>query len=147
MWLFLTVCGFVQVACQGFLVKKACVCVLVGGAEFLLSPFEDLGCFTGFLMSSAGIQKLFCGIYSAFKCSFDEFVGEKVFSPSYSSAILAPPPNAIILNEMTYHFNTSDEISRSVVSDSLQPHELQHAMPPCRTPTPRVHPDSRPSSQ
>ena len=27
----------------------------------------------------------------AFKCSFDEFVGEKVFSPSYSSAILAPP--------------------------------------------------------
>ena len=42
-------------------------------------------------MSSAGIQKLFCGIYSTFKCSFDEFVGEKVFSPSYSSAILAPP--------------------------------------------------------
>ena len=41
-------------------------------------------------MSSAGIQKLFCGIYSTFKCSFDEFVGEKVFSPSYSSAILAP---------------------------------------------------------
>ena len=42
-------------------------------------------------MSSAGIRKLFCGIYSMFKCSFDEFVGEKVFSPSYSSAILAPP--------------------------------------------------------
>ena len=42
-------------------------------------------------MSSAGIQKLFCGIYSAFKCSFDEFVGEKVVSPSYSSTILAPP--------------------------------------------------------
>ena len=42
-------------------------------------------------MSSAVIQKLFCGIYSAFKCPFDEFVGEKVFSPSYSSAILAPP--------------------------------------------------------
>ena len=55
------------------------------------SPFEDLGCFSGCLMSSAVIQKLFCGIYSAFKCSFDEYVGEKVFSPSYSSAILAPP--------------------------------------------------------
>ena len=39
-------------------------------------------------MSSAGIQKLFCGIYSTFKCSFDEFVGEKTVSPSYSSAIL-----------------------------------------------------------
>ena len=46
-------------------------------------------------MSSAGIQKLLCGIYSTFKCSFDEFVGEKVFSLSYSSAILAPPPGEL----------------------------------------------------
>ena len=83
-------CGFVQVACQGFLVREACVGVLVGGGVFLLSTFEELGCFSGCLMSSAGIQKLFFGIYSTFKCSFDEFVGEKVFSPSYSSAILAP---------------------------------------------------------
>ena len=51
-------------------------------------------------MSSAGIQKLFCGIYSTFKCSFDEFVGEKVFSPSYSSAILAPSPLYHILNKL-----------------------------------------------
>ena len=43
-------------------------------------------CFAGCLMSSASIQK-FCGIYSALKCSFDEFVREKVVSPSYSSAI------------------------------------------------------------
>ena len=42
-------------------------------------------------MSSAGIQELFYEIYSAFKYSFDEFVGEKVVSPSYSSAILGPP--------------------------------------------------------
>ena len=34
-----------------------------------------------------------------------------------------------------------------VVSDSLQPHELQHARPPCPSPTPGVHSDSRPSSQ
>ena len=86
--------GAVQVACQGFLVREACVGVLVSGAVFLLSPFKDLGCFSGSLMSSAGIQKLFCGIYSAFKCSFDEFVGEKVFSPSYSSAILTPPTHS-----------------------------------------------------
>ena len=43
LWRFLTVCGFVQVACQGFLVREACVGVLVGGAGFLLSPFEDNG--------------------------------------------------------------------------------------------------------
>ena len=37
---------------------------------------KTMGCFSGCLMSSAGIPKSFCGIYSAFKCSFDEFVGE-----------------------------------------------------------------------
>ena len=53
---------------------------------------NTMGCLSGCLMSSASIQKLFCGICSAFKCSFDEFVGEKVVSPSYSSTILGPPP-------------------------------------------------------
>ena len=41
----------------------------------------------------------------------------------------------------------SDQISHSVVSDSLRPHESQHARPPCPSPTPGVHSDSRPSSQ
>ena len=40
LWRFLTVCGFVQVACQGFLVREACVGVLVGGAVFLLSGVQ-----------------------------------------------------------------------------------------------------------
>ena len=53
--------------------------------SYLLSKM--MGSFFGCLMSCASIQKLFCGIYSAFKCSFDEFVGEKVVSPSSSSAI------------------------------------------------------------
>ena len=35
----------------------------------------------------------------------------------------------------------------SVVSDSLPPHELQHARPPCPSQSPGVHSDSRPSSQ
>ena len=37
--------------------------------------------------------------------------------------------------------------SCSVVSDSLRPYESQHAGPPCPSPTPGVHSDSRPSSQ
>ena len=41
----------------------------------------------------------------------------------------------------------SDQISRSVVSDSLRPHESQHARLPCPSSTPGVHSDSRPSSQ
>ena len=52
---------------------------------------KTMGCFSGCLMSSASIQKLFYGIYSAFKCSFDELMGEKVNSPSYSSTILGLP--------------------------------------------------------
>ena len=42
---------------------------------------------------------------------------------------------------------SSVQFSRSVVSDSLQPHESQHARPPCPSPTPGVHSDSRPSCQ
>ena len=41
----------------------------------------------------------------------------------------------------------SVQFSRSVVSDSLRPHESQHARPPCPSPSPGVHPDSRPLSQ
>ena len=41
----------------------------------------------------------------------------------------------------------SVQFSCSIVSDSLQPHELQHARPPCPSPTPGVHSDSRPLSQ
>ena len=41
----------------------------------------------------------------------------------------------------------SDQISQSVVSNSLWPHESQHARPPCPSPTPRVHSVSCPSSQ
>ena len=40
----------------------------------------------------------------------------------------------------------SVQFSHSVVSDSLWPHESQHARPPCPSPTPRVHSDSRPLS-
>ena len=42
---------------------------------------------------------------------------------------------------------SSVQFSRSVVSDSLPPHESQHARPPCPSPTPGVHSNSRPSSQ
>ena len=42
---------------------------------------------------------------------------------------------------------TSVQFSRSVVSNSLLPHESQHARPPCPSPPPGVHWDSGPSSQ
>ena len=41
---------------------------------------------------------------------------------------------------------SSVQFRHSVVSDSLQRHEFQHARPPCPSPTPGVHTDSCPSS-
>ena len=42
---------------------------------------------------------------------------------------------------------SSVQFSHSVVSDSLPPHELQHARPPCPSPIPGVHPNSHQSSR
>ena len=42
---------------------------------------------------------------------------------------------------------TSVQFSRSVVSDSLRPHEPQHTRPPCPSLTPGVHPNPCPLSQ
>ena len=46
----------------------------------------------------------------------------------------------LLLSENTRIFS-SVQFSRSVVSDSLWPHEPQHARPPCPSPTPGVHPN------
>ena len=48
------------------------------------------------------------------------------------------------------HISVSQSVSqfsRWVMFDSLRPHESQHARPPCPSPSPGVHSDSRPSSQ
>ena len=74
------------------------------------------------LMSSASIQKLFCEIFSVFKCSFDKFVREKVASPSYSSTILGPPPQFFLMIKTNYNkirgqhlFTLQREITRKVI--------------------------------
>ena len=43
-------------------------------------------------------------------------------------------------------YSTSVQFSRSVMSDSLRPHELQPAKPPCASPTPGAYPNSYPLS-
>ena len=42
---------------------------------------------------------------------------------------------------------SSVQFSRSVLSNSLPPHESQHARPPCPSPTPKGHPNSCPLSR
>ena len=51
------------------------------------------------------------------------------------------------LKALMYDHINSVQFSRSVVSNSLQPQESQHARPPCRSPTSGVHSDSCPLSQ
>ena len=53
---------------------------------------------------------------------------------------------SVFLTDFRFQFS-SIQYSRSVMSDSLRPHESQHARPPCPSPTPGVHSDSRPSKQ
>ena len=59
----------------------------------------------------------------------------------------------IVLPSRTIYSNwqedqfSSVQFSHSVVSNSLRPHESQHARPPCPSQTPGVHPNSRPSSR
>ena len=52
----------------------------------------------------------------------------------------------ILLYVIYFRKKDSVQFSCSVMSDSLRPHELQHARPPCPSPTPGVYPNSCPMS-
>ena len=56
-------------------------------------------------------------------------------------------PKATILHFSPLFAFLSVQFSHSVMSDSSRPHELQHARPPCPSPTPGVHPNPCPLSQ
>jgi len=58
-----------------------------------------------------------------------------------------PPSHFPFGNHKLVFYFCSVQFSHSVVSNSLRPHELQHARPPCPSPTPGVHSNSRPSSR
>ena len=51
-----------------------------------------------------------------------------------------------VFNKVLVQFS-SVQFTHSVVSDSLRPQESQHARPPCPSPTPGVHSDSRPNQK
>ena len=57
------------------------------------------------------------------------------------SGVLKSPTTIVLLSIFSFYV-CSVQFSCSVVSDSLRPHEPQHARPPCPLPTPRVHSNS-----
>ena len=74
------------------------------------------------------------------------FLNLKKFSSSHYFMSLL---NRLALNIFLqwFLFTCSVQFSRSVVSNCLRPHELQHARSPCPSPTPGVHSNSHPLSQ
>ena len=62
--------------------------------------------------------------------------------------LCSPLLSFLLINVLSPYILSADSVqfSCSVVSDSLRPHELQHARPPCPSPTLRVYPNSCPSS-
>ena len=70
-------------------------------------------------------------------------------NPGIKTASLTSPAFAagLFTTSATWAAQVSVQFSCSVVSDSLQPHGLQHARPPCPSPNPRVYSNSYPSSQ
>ena len=80
----------------------------------------------------------------------------KIFSNQAAFSLYCPPwiPRATLsplsfrpTRECDFVTFSSVRFSRSVVSDSLRLHGLQHARPPCPPPTPRVYPNSCPLSR
>ena len=69
-----------------------------------------------------------------------------IYPYSFVILTLADKTQSCFPNHFIRQFS-SVQSSRSVVSDSLWPHESQHTRLPCPSPTPGVHSDSRPSSQ
>ena len=67
------------------------------------------------------------------------------FLSGISSVLGRAVENFWIVSTKAQH-KGSVQLSCSVVSDSLRPHESQHARPPCPSPSPGVHSDSRPLS-
>ena len=66
--------------------------------------------------------------------------------PKYWSFSFSITPSSEYSGFISFQFS-SVQFSRSVVADSLRPHESQPTRPPCPSPIPRVHSDSRPLSQ
>ena len=84
-------------------------------------------------------------IYQAINICLIKFFGKLIFT---CSSLLKMPTKLYHILLYVVYFLKKDSIqfSHSVMSDSLRPHELQHARPPCPSPTPGAHSNSCPLS-
>ena len=119
---------------------------------FILLPTGNrcaICCFLLVAISTALNNKLLClgpdlSILD-FVCWFPPVIED--LANLYGSHIPFLPSAVIDCKFVLLSALSSVQFSRSVMSDSLQPHEPQHARPPCPSPTPRVYPNPCPLSR
>ena len=96
-----------------------------------------------FLWSSypcvCSVTQLYLTLCDPIDCVIHQTPLSMEFSRQEYWSKLAPPPPGIFYS---YPQFSSVQFSHLVVSDSLRPHESQHARPPCPSPSPGVYPDS-----
>ena len=93
-----------------------------------------------FIITSHGGRLVSWLLVSYFIRMLISFMGTPPSWPDYLPK--TSPPDTIMLGVRLQHMNLSVQFSCSVMSDSLQPHGLQYAGPPCPSPTPGVYPNS-----
>ena len=71
----------------------------------------------------------------------------KILKSTETDSAAHVPRNFCFTQPIDFWCLVFSQFSRSVVSDSLQPHESQHARPPCPSPTPGVYSNSSPLSR
>ena len=70
----------------------------------------------------------------------EENIGKTLSNINHSRILYDPPPRVTEIKVKTNKWDLSSlQFSRSVMSDSLRPHGLQHARPPCPSPTPGAY--------
>ena len=103
---------------------------------------------------SQHIQKPLSVLIPVSSASFPEAILLQIITPHPTAAhstsqvpcCFQPHPSSVLHFLDSSQFS-SVQFSHSVVSDSLRPHESQHARPPCASPTPKVYSNSCPSSR
>ena len=95
------------------------------------------------------------GIFPTQGSNHSSWIGRRILyselseKPNYK--LPATKTTTVIFHHLVLHIHNvtilSVQFSHSVGSDCLRPHELQHASPPCPSPTPGVNPNSCPLSR
>ena len=111
----------------------------------LLAIQGTLNSFLQHLSSKASILRH--SVFFTIQLSHPYVTTGKTIALTFVSKVMSLLFNMLSTFVIAFLIKSSVQFSRSVVSNSLRPHEPQHAKPPCPSPTPGVYPNSCPLSR